>query len=310
MREKQKFFVLILGSVLTLLVIAAFLCSSKKSSTFSLTKIRSPFEPSPKWETEKLPAFEVMEVENILSQDFNYLGSGAQCYAFLSADGNTVLKFFKVKHLVPKKWLKLLPLPGLENYRFQKIEKRILCHEELFMSYKMAFEELRQETGLVYIHLNKTKGVHGRIKLYDRMRNCFVVNLDEYEFVIQKKAQLVQDRIASFMQKGQKEEALEAIFALLRQVVSQCKQGFIDRDSGISHNYGFVGDQVVHFDIGRIVKDERANEPGYYQREVMRVGQKLESWLGIYYPDLVPYLEEAIYSVIDPSSQKKFLSHE
>lgn len=309
MKEKQKFCVLIFGIALTLFVVTAFLFS-KKPSAFSLTKIRSPFEASPKWEAEKLSAFEAMEVEKILSQDFNYLGSGAQCYAFLSADGNTVLKFFKVKHLVPKKWLKLLPIPGLDNYRFQKIEKRILCHEELFMSYKMAFEELRKETGLVYIHLNKTKGLHGRIKLYDRMRNCFVANLDEYEFVIQKKAQLVQDRIASLMQRGQEEEALETIYSLLRQVVSQCKQGFIDRDSGISHNYGFVGDQVVHFDMGRILKDEKAKEPGYYQREVIRVGQKLENWLSIYYPQLAEYLEEAIDSVIDPSLHQKFLSHE
>lgn len=309
MKGKQKFYVPIFGLALTLFVLTAFLCS-KQPSAFSLTKVRSPFEASPKWETEKLSAFEAVEVDKILSQDFNYLGSGAQCYAFISADGNHVLKFFKVKHLVPKKWLKLLPIPGLANYRYQKIEKRILAKEELFRSYKMAFEELREDTGLVYIHLNKTKGMHGRIKLYDRMRNCFVASLDDYEFVIQKKAQLVQDRITAFMQKGESEDALEAIYALLRQVVSQCKQGFIDRDSGISHNYGFVGDRVVHFDMGRIVKDEKAKEPGFYQREVMRVGQKLECWLSDYYPELVPYLEEAIDSVIDPSLHQKFPSHE
>ena len=309
MQQKQRYYILTFGIVLCIFIFSVMLFN-KKHAGFALNKARSPFERSSKWVIDNLSAFEKEEVQDILSQDFNYLGSGAQCYALLSSDGKYVLKFFKMKHLIPKKWLKLIPLPGLEKYRFNKIHKRILRQQELFASYKMAYDELKEESGLVYIHLNKSKDLHIHVKLYDRMRNCYVANLDDYEFVLQKKTQLVRDRITALMQRGKREEALEAMHTLLSQVVVQCKKGFVDRDSGISHNYGFVGDQVVHFDTGRIIKDENAKNPAFYQREILRVGQKLKSWLAIHYPILLPDLEEVIDAMIDSSLLRESPSHE
>ncbi len=275
-----------------------------KNPGFSIAKIRSPFESRTRWAIPPLSDVEDVEVHAILSQDFNYLGSGAECYAFQSADCNYVLKFFRMKHLVPKNWLKWVPLPGLGKYRFRKIDKRILRHQELFSSYKTAFDELRDETGLVYIHLNKSKDLHIKVNLYDRMRKKFPINLDRYEFILQKKGLLVHEKITALMQKGDLEGALEAIRALLEHVVVQCKKGFVDRDSGVSHNYGFVGDRVIHFDVGRIMRDDKAAHPAHYQREVLRVGKKIENWLSVQYPDLLPYLEEMINALIDPSYQK------
>ena len=265
MKQKQRYYILTFGIVLCIFTFSVMLFN-KKPIGFSLDKIRSPFETSSKWAIESLSAFEKEEVQDILSKGFNYLGSGAQCYAFLSSDGKYVLKFFRMKHLIPKKWLKLIPLPGLEKYRFSKIDKRMLRHQELFASYKMAYDELKEEAGLVYIHLNKSKDLLMRVKLYDRMRNCYVANLDGYEFILQKKTQLVHDRITALMQRGKREEALESMHKLLRQVVIRCKKGFVDRDSGISHNYGFVGEQVIHFDTGRVITDESAKDTAYYQR--------------------------------------------
>nr|NGX60255.1 hypothetical protein [Chlamydiota bacterium] len=146
MQQKQRYFSLFVGIVICVFIFAVTIFA-KKPAGFSLAKIRSPFEKSSKWEIDQLPAYEKEELHGILSQDFNYLGSGAQCYAFFSADGKYVLKFFKMKHLIPKKWLKLIPFPGFEQYRFKKIDTRILRHQELFTSYKMAYDELKEETG-------------------------------------------------------------------------------------------------------------------------------------------------------------------
>lgn len=248
---------------------------------------------------DPLSEWESLELKRILSQEFRYLGSGAQCYAFISADGKYVLKFFKIKHLVPKRWLKLVPIPGLGQYRFNKIEKRILRHRELFTSYKLAYEYLKKETGVVFIHLNKTKELGTRVNLYDRSFNCYRLDLDKYEFVLQKKATLVRDRIIALMQREDREGALKAIEALLNQVVNQCKKGYVDRDSGVSHNYGFIGEDVIHFDAGRILYDSAAKTPVYYHREVLRVAKKLEDWLESSYPELIDDVEEIINSMID-----------
>jgi len=303
MKNSQKLFFLSLGISLTILVGTVYLTTANKPG-FSLDKISSPFEPSKKWAIAKISAAEKEQVSEILFQDFNYLGSGDECIAFLSSDGKYVLKFFRMKNLLPKTWLKLIPFPGLEQYRFKRIDKRILRHQELFSSYKAAYEDLKEETGLVFIHLNKSKDLRMKIRLLDRMRRCYRINLDDYEFILQKKGQLVYDRITALMQKGDRECALRALNTLLKHVVAQCKKGFIDKDDEINPNYGFIGDQVIHFDVGRVVRDETAQNPSYYQREILRVGNKLEEWLGSHYPELVPGLEEIIDDIIDPSAQK------
>lgn len=300
-QRKQKIYVASFGLGIFLIFASCFLLGEKKKSDFSIELICSPFAYDSKWQIEELSQSEKMRIVSILSQKFNYLGSGAQCYAFLSEDGKYVLKFFRMKHLIPKIWLKYIPLPGLEDYRFRKVERRILRKNALFSSYKMAYEKLKEEAALIYIHLNKTDDLHIKAKLFDKMRKCFLVNLDDFEFVLQERAQLVRDHISALMQKGDLEGAVEAIHALLNQTVVQCQRGYVDKDSGISHNYGFVGDRIVHFDVGRIMYDEAAKEPALYQREVLRVGKKLESWLEAQYPMLLPYLEECIDSLITPS---------
>ncbi|NGX39127.1 MAG: hypothetical protein KR126chlam1_00448 [Chlamydiae bacterium] len=301
MLSKRRLFLFTLLTLAILVVVHTAI--PRKKAGFSLTKIRSPFVPSSKWKTPPPSPSEELIIREIFSQEFNYLGSGAQCYAFLSADGKYVLKFFRMKHLIPKTWLNYLPIPGLSDYRFRKIDKRVLRQEALFSSYKMAYEELKEETGLIFVHLNKSKDLDLEVNLNDRMRKRYTVNLDEFEFILQKKAQLVRDRIALLLQKGDPAGAIQAINALLQQVVEQSKKGFVDRDTGVSHNYGFVGDQVIHFDVGRIMRDEQAKDPSVYQRELLRVGKKLESWLEVLYPYLLPSLEEEINRMIDlPSS--------
>lgn len=260
--------------------------------------MKSPLAPSPDWAINFSNRAEKERIKEILSQEFNYLGSGAQCFAFLSADGKYVLKFFRMKHLVPKTWLKWVPFPGLDEYRFQKIDKRILRQKELFRSYKLAYEDLQEETGLVYIHLNKGKNLKVNARLYDRMRNLYIAPLDEYEFVLQLRSQLVHERLISYMQKRDFAGARRAIHNLLEMVVRQSKKGYVDRDPGVSHNYGYVGDRVVHFDVGKMLRDDAATEPSYYHREVLRFGEKLSSWLEVHYPELLPLLEEEVNEMI------------
>lgn len=295
---KQRLFLIVFGIVLSSCVIGIVTLRGKRPG-FNLTKISSTFEPSSRWAVDPLGEWEMREVTKVLGQEFQYLGSGAQCYAFISQDGQYVLKFFKIKHLSPKRWLKWLPLPGLGQYRFNKIEKRIQRHHDLFSSYKLAYQNLKKETGVVFIHLNKTRDLGVRVNLYDRMLNCYRVDLDRYEFVLQKKAVLVRDRISSMMLRGDREGAVDAIRSLLDQVVIQCKKGYVDRDSGVSHNYGFVGKDVIHFDAGRITVDSAAKKPAYYQREVLRVAKKLEDWLYDSYPELIQDVEEIVNLTID-----------
>ena len=86
----------------------ACLCYTPKKSGFSVKKLALNVGNHPEWEIT--PEEKDLELFNqLLLQKFTYLDRGTQSYAFVSADQKYVIKFFNMKHLTPKTWLKLLP---------------------------------------------------------------------------------------------------------------------------------------------------------------------------------------------------------
>lgn len=271
-------------------LVSTFSLFYRNKPGFTLEKIRSPFPPSPQWKISSLTPKETELLQTILAQNFHYLACGAQCFAFVSEDGRYVLKFFKMKHFIPKTWLKWLPLPCLKNYRVRKIDKRIFNHNQIFSNYKIAYEELQKETGLVYIHLNKSKDLKISVTLRDRKGHPYVAPLDEFEFVLQKKGQIASHKIKSCVQNGNIEGALSCIKTLLQHITIQCQKGFIDKDSGLLNNYGFVEDQAIHFDVGRLIHID--TDPSLCQQQQLRALKKLEEWSSTDCPSLLPSLKE------------------
>ena len=139
---KKGLWVLALGAITA--CISDF--CQKQTKGFALSKIAPSFSSELVQEIDK-------DVLSVLDQPFHYLGKGVQCYAFVSADDKYVLKFFRMRRLLPSPWLVKMPL--LESYKQEKIKRK---SEELFRdftSYKIAYEQLQEETGLVYVHLNQ-----------------------------------------------------------------------------------------------------------------------------------------------------------
>ena len=136
---------------------------------FALYKICSKLSYCSNWETttsQLMPN----ELKNVLDQPYHYLAKGAQSYVFTSADKQTVIKFFRIYHLIPPIWLTTLsfPLP-LQTYKIRKmLEKRSELDKD-FQSYKIAFEELKDETGLLFLNLNKTDHLKKSLTIYDKI---------------------------------------------------------------------------------------------------------------------------------------------
>ena len=92
------------------------------------------------------------EAKEALNQDYEFLGSGSQCYAFVSKDRQYVLKFFK--HY---RWESPWYLPFL----FMKKEKKDLFLQKreegklaTFQSCVFSFKELKKESALIYLQLH------------------------------------------------------------------------------------------------------------------------------------------------------------
>ncbi len=153
---------------------------------FTLLKIRSTLMANPKWEiAETFP----QEISPLLSQKFLYLDSGGQCYAFASEDGKVVIKFFK-HHLRRLPWLIAhIPLPSkYAALREKQKIKRLSKLDRDFTSYKIAYERLREESGLLYLHLNKTKHLNLYVTIVDKLGIAHYLDLNDLEFIVQYNA--------------------------------------------------------------------------------------------------------------------------
>lgn len=249
-------------AILFLAIACSFWLFHKKSG-FNLNQITSSLGYHKEWAIDTLSE-SVSSLDEILSQPFYYMKSGTQSYAFVSQDGKYVLKFFRMNHLTPKKWLKFFPIPGLERYKYNKIQRREERAEQVFSGIKKVYEGFREESALLFVHLNQTHHLKKRVILFDRKGKPLFIPLDKVPFILQERAELLYSHLTSLMQQGDKEGAIRALRSLLSMVWRRGERGFIDKDDGMNHNYGFIGERVIQIDIGRLVpmtKEERADSP-------------------------------------------------
>ncbi len=266
----------------------------KETDGFTVGSILSSRPYNSLWETRSLRTDEHKEVLRALDQSYTYFGCGGQSFIFFSEDKNTVLKVFKQQKFKTPLWIRALYFPFLNRYR----EKKIWSKEDKlvrdFTSYRIAFDELHEESGVLFVHLNPTNSLKKQIKLIDRLGIHHLVDADQLDFVVQKRAELVYDRITRCMAQGKIHEAKKAISSVLQLIKTRGKKGYHDRDPNIRTNCGFVGDKAIKIDIGRFVKREEMKDPEILQRELCRIAEPFRIWLQEEYPELACHLEQEL----------------
>jgi hypothetical protein len=288
-------------SILGILAVALFVVLAKKfcyqkTDGFALYKICSSLPFNREWEPSSPQA--PKELSRIFDQPFYYLAKGAQSYVFASQDGQTVIKFFRIYHLRPPAWLSALSLPpALQPYKISKmIEKRKDLNKD-FLSYKIAYEEMKEKTGLIYLHLNKTSHLKKRLTIYDKIGIAHELDLDGMEFLVQKKATLVYPAIDALMKSEGPEAAKEAIGALVRLLLFRCEKGIFDKDPDLNTNFGFLGSKPVQIDIGRFCRSAECKTRAVYRDEILRITDNFRQWLDANYPPLSEHLLSQIMSI-------------
>jgi hypothetical protein len=287
---------LIIFSVGLIFYLTANFCE-KKTDGFSVAFIHSDLEYNPAWETQSIASTTQAELDKIFSQQFRYLGCGGQSFVFVSENDEYVIKFFKHRNFrKPYSYLLTLPLPGiLELSRLRKLDKALFKINRDFSSYKLAYEELREESGLIYIHLNKGKQLKRSLKITDKMGIEHEIDLDRIEFIVQKRAEHLYSRINQLMASGDLKGAKQSLHAILEVIVSRCKKGIFDEDPRIHHNLGFIGSTAIFIDIGRFVRDPQRTLPSVYLNDLSAIiSKRFYSWLEINHPTLLPVLLEEL----------------
>lgn len=278
--------------------LAAVLCfclekfCRSKTDGFAMSKITSEMMYHKEFETSPLSNEELDSIRSILDQPFHYLGKGVQCYAFVSADDKYVLKFFRMRRVLPSSWLIKMPL--LESYKQEKIKSKFEDLSRDFISYKIAYELLKEQTGLVYIHLNKTDLLHQKITLFDKICVKHSIDLDSMEFLLQKKADLFYPAVEEMLSLGKKSEIKKYVKDLIHFLAYRSSLGIYDKDPDINTNFGICEGKTLQIDVGRYRPDPTRKDPSLYIDDIIRVTDNLRQWLQAQDPELSDFLLQEI----------------
>jgi hypothetical protein len=254
------------------------------------------------WEVKPLSPSDIKVVKAILNQQFNYVGKGAQSYAFLSDDKKHVIKFFKFKHLKPNWLVETIPDIALfEEYKAKKNARKKRLINSVFKGYKLAYDLHRKESGLIYIHLNKTSDLLQEITLRDKIGRKHRLNLDSTVFVLQENAQITREVIKQALDIGNLDLVKKKMHQIIDLYLLEYSKGIYDRDHGLMHNTGFVGEKPIHLDVGKLSRDRNMSNRENMVLDLEKVGIRFEDWLKINYPQ---YHEEVILHIQEIMSEK------
>lgn len=253
-----------------------------KTDGFTILRIQSELPKSEGISTEAPP--------DVFSQEFTYLGSGGQAYAFVSKDNQYVLKFFKHHHHTLPFWRSLLPKASI---REKKREKKRLRD---FTSYRLCMEQLPEESGLLYVHLEKTDHLKTEVRIIDKIQIAHKIDLDSTAFILQKRATLAYEHLDALIERGDLLKAQEALISICDLVISRCQKGIYDEDPKIHRNFGFVDGKAILIDVGRLKRDPCRIDPRIQHSDLIQITSRLKTHLETRCPQLATFLEDYVES--------------
>lgn len=228
--------------------------------SFRPSKVQFDFPFHSEWEVEG-----TQEVVKILSQPFFFLGKGTQCYVFESRDRQFVIKFFRYDQGRPEEML-----------------------TALFNACKLAHDRLKEETGLVYIHLNESYVGLPTVVCRDTMGRKYSFEMDKTRFLIQKKAKGFRQTLTEAKNDPeQMQKRLDEFLTLLR---SRTAKGVRNTDPSLCRNFGFLENSAIEVDFGNYRNIADLDRMGEMERFV----GKLHKWLEGEAPEWIAYLDQQL----------------
>lgn len=186
-------------------------------------------------ELEKHP-----EIANeIFQQNFYYQGHGCSSVAFLSEDGQTILKLFKM----------------LDAKDEEEVKKR-------FTGYQLAMELDAENTGMLFWHLYKTDFLHTQIQAFDfveqggekTIQRLQPISLDNVVFALQKRTNNLGNIINHSLKKNDLKTAKKALDGMIKLYEKELEKGLLDIDAHFLFNTGYIAEQPIRYDASHIRK--------------------------------------------------------
>jgi hypothetical protein len=267
-----------------------------KTAGFALHKVISTFPSDTRYDIPSITAGDIEQVNGILKQKFYFLDKGRQAYAFISEDGQYVLKLLKCSYIRVPYLIKHLPAFGIiKQLRDASIERRENIHHKTFTSCRLSYEELKEETGLIFVHLNPVQQVEQPVQIFDRIGIALTVDVNYTAFAIQKTAVLATDRLQNAIDRKDSGEVEHLLDDLIEFTVNRSLKGIDDADkSGMPRNFGYIDGHIVQIDIGAFSKKQAAHPDEVIEQILQDKFSRLKNQLQQKFPLSLPFLEERI----------------
>lgn len=217
------------------------------------------------------------DVLQILGQNFLYLDKGVQCYVFESSDRKYVLKLFRRNSRVFKK---------------KNVQKAL---KTFVSSCSLAWQKIPNQTGLVYVHLQKTAGLFGYVNVSSPLGKCFQVDLDDCIFVVQQKVKTFKDAFWDDLNSDDDAALKSKISSYFNSLNNRIEKGIDNFDSKLEENFGFFENHFVEIDVGSFRQKELD-----LNKEKNKYFFLLKEWMQKNCPQKLFLLEDENIFKIDP----------
>jgi hypothetical protein len=247
---------------------------------FHIARIRTAF-----------PIFENAPIDPdhlaIFDQPFKYVGRGRQCYAFASQDDKYILKLprldryeipFYARATFPHLWDALL-LDHTSRLNF------------ITKSFQIAGNEMKEETGTLYLHLNQSDHLKKTVQLTDRIGRKYNIDLDTSAFILQEKKPIMLPLFKQAVADGNIDQAKEILTAFIAAVESRARKGILNKDASFRRNYGYDGNKCIQIDIGSFYYKPALTSQESFERSFRETTGAVQIWLNENNPEIATWFE-------------------
>lgn len=277
-------------------LIAITLFSLTNRSSFVVRDLMLPTETGSCWDTSSME--KEFDAKAILSQKFRFLGKGHQAFAFVSEDGEYVLKLFKPHY--PRFQLfgqafNLTPIPFAKwIYRTLHSKEFQQGIQEDFISYINARTKFQKESLVDYLHLAKTSHLQTKLQIFDKKGSLHTLAADDTCFLLQRKVTPLLEFLQTKTKEGKKEEIKIVFQNLTNLLARRAELGFCKPTHKFHINFGCIGLEIFQLDIGRLMTAEDLQlDPTQYPSQTLENSKvKLKDWVLSYCPQLIDCLPE------------------
>lgn len=291
--------------IITLIVIALGLYGLGRvyynvTDGFLLQNIAHAKNYDPRYDIE-LTAAQIDQVKGILKTPFYYLGKGCQSYVFEDVTKTYVIKFLKYQRYRTKTLLTNFDfIPWVDRYCKTRADRKLAKIDNVYRSWKTALVMAPEETGVLFVHLNKEVLFDQPLTIYDKVGMKHEIDLNVVEFLIQKKAQLLQPYLKKLVANNQLDQAKTFLDGMLARILSGFQRGISDNDYALIQNTGVSQDQAVYIDVGQIIYNPLVKDPAVYRKELFNKTYKFSVWLKELSPALADHFQERLVEIIGP----------